>query len=124
MHAREKRIQAYFDNEVRQLEQEYGTDGISMILYPTGEVLIDTEDFVRLHHEKWLLQRDDHGFFVNRKAFRRGHTVYLLLAREITRCVPSQSVHHKNRDRLDCRKVNLAVYTYEPFPFPDKTKDD
>lgn len=91
------------------------------------EVLIDADDFHRLHHTKWFLSRfartgrGDY-YYVASKA--DGGT--RLLHREIMNPGRNMVVDHINDNRLDNRRSNLRVCThavnmgnrhYTPLPF-------
>lgn len=96
----------------KRLRKIFGNTGVPVQLYPTGKALVDPEDWEKVFPYHWLLQKDSAGLYANRKASVKGRTRYFRLQRIVTNCSPEQSVHAKNGNNLDCRKHNLAVYTY------------
>ena len=97
----------------KDLEEEYGNNGVPMGLYPTGYALVDPEDWESATTNHWILQKDHRGFYASKKVIRKGRTVYVRLHRQVTNCTSEQQVYFKNGNGLDCRKCNLAVWTYE-----------
>lgn len=101
-----------------QLREKYGDTGVPIWLYPCGYALVDPEDYERVAHHDWILQRDQRGFYASCKLIKNGRTVYRRLHRVVTECVPEQSILFKNGDGLDCRRCNLAVWTYSNPAIP------
>lgn len=69
--------------------------------------LVDDEDYERLCHKKWYMTPEGYVKSTDRKA----------PGRWLHRCVmypmpPDTEVHHINRPRRDCRKLNLRVITH------------
>lgn len=77
-------------------------------------VKVDDEDFnwISSYEADGRLDINERGYpVVVLKRGRRKKT--LLLHRMVSQAYPHEIVHHVNRDKLDCRKVNLHKMSWE-----------
>jgi|SRR3990167_679890 len=68
--------------------------------------IVDDEDFPRVNKYKWCY---DHEYARAYIGGGRQNPVYVYLHRLVLNCTPGQMIDHKNRNKLDCRKINLRT---------------
>lgn len=78
----------------------------------SGVLVIDKEDWERLNHLTWCVDRN--GYVVNSQKYREGARVRsrkVMLHRIITNAPRGMEVDHINHDPLDNRRCNLRIVT-------------
>lgn len=86
----------------------------SGMLLPVGSHLfsfVDEDDYKRLCRYRWRLRMSNACFYAVRRVHKDGKTYEIKLHREIMHTPEGYECHHKNRDTLDNRKINLKNLT-------------
>ncbi len=74
-------------------------------------VLVDPEDWIDLHKNKWYVKKGKHGWYAYRKIYRNGKQYREYMHRVIMATPKGQECHHKFGNTLDNRKENLQNVT-------------
>ena len=71
--------------------------------------IIDIEDFASLSQYHWNLRKSHSCWYATRKETVHGIRRTIFMHRHIVGALPSEVVHHKNRNTLDNRRQNLLL---------------
>lgn len=93
-------------NQSKLLPLEYGiiaVDGLT--------VFIDPDEWGWIIQCHWKIKYSNNTPYAVRKVHRQGKTITLRMHREIMKTPAGYDCHHKNKNSLDNRKVNLENCT-------------
>lgn len=80
-------------------------------VHPDTSSIIDANEFDNINQYKWYIIKQ-HGLpYAARKVTTNGKIHWVRMHRQIMHTPKGQVVHHKNRNTLDNRKINLVNVT-------------
>ncbi len=76
-------------------------------------VIVNDDCYEWLSQYRWFAKKSAHCVYAVRKVISGGREHLIRMHREIARCPQGFETHHKNRNTLDNRKINLENSTPE-----------
>lgn len=96
---------------IKKTTEPEPTDYAVIWLNHRVRVILDLDDYERLHNYHWRLVRSQRCFYAMRRVIRNGKTYHIRMHREIMHTLPGFECHHIHHNPLDNRKSELENLT-------------
>lgn len=71
--------------------------------------IVDLADFSYLNRWKWHAKKIGFTWYARRTSYSGARPYNIYMHRQLMRCPPAKIVHHRNKNGLDNRRINLLI---------------